>query len=152
MLNKRAKALPKLHEQYQTIAGRFARLYEALTLNEADGLGVSAKNGLGNLERIVRAHGADHQLRFSSRRRRCSTRKRQHDHIPRAIPTRTVIRAHDATTYAVTARKTLNHNGIQTSIFKSRATAGLGWRPDLIADLGGDENISTQQRTVIELA
>jgi hypothetical protein len=41
VLNRRAKALPKLHEQYQTIASRFAKRCEALQL-EKGRLGSSA--------------------------------------------------------------------------------------------------------------
>jgi hypothetical protein len=43
VLNRRAKALPKLHEQYQSIVSRFAKRCEALELDKAQPMDLATR-------------------------------------------------------------------------------------------------------------
>jgi hypothetical protein len=57
VLNRRSKSLSKLHEQYQTIAARFARRCESLQLDKGRlGLGTPAHAG----ERRTKCRALDH--------------------------------------------------------------------------------------------
>jgi hypothetical protein len=48
VLNRRAKALPRLHGEYQVIAGRFAKRVEALDLGKGGGLDLAQRLMLAN--------------------------------------------------------------------------------------------------------